>query len=222
MTPLQFQAKTAKGGASLLLWSCGLLLLWLLALLLFRDWLPATAWAMLLLACVVALVLAYARLTEPWLVLEATEQGLTFYHRKGQWLLPWQEFSLVSVPELNGRELAYIGIKLKVQSPFLARLSPRLAVALLMEQRNLLLSAVGQNCPTGQCPSTFLLETNPCQVEGKVYKGVIGMFGSRMQTLRQLIGFDLYIPLNALGENPQFFCRTINQLRLQYSENTVT
>ncbi|WP_337878916.1 DUF2982 domain-containing protein [Rheinheimera sp.] len=222
MTPLQFQAKTAKGGASLLLWSSGLLLLWLLALAAFRELLPATAWAMLLLVCLIALVLAYARLTEPWLVLEATEQGLTFFHRKGNWVLPWQECGLVTVPELNGQELAYVGIRLKQQSPFLSRLSPRLAVALLMEQRNLLLSAVGQNCPTGQCPSAFFMETNPCLVEGKVYKGVIGMFGQRMQTLRQLIGFELYIPLNALSENPQIFCRTINQLRLQYSENTVT
>jgi len=218
----QFQARTAKGGASLLLWSCAALLGWLLALALFRHLLPATVWALMALACVVAVVMAYHKLTEPWVVLEATEQGLVYHHRKGAWMLPWSEMMFVAVPELQGQELSYIGIRLKRHQGFLSRLSPRLAVALLIEQRNLLLTAVGQQCPTGTCPSSFLMETDPYLAEGRLYKGVLGMFGCRMQTLRQLIGFELFLPSNILMDEPTVFCRKINQFRLQYSDNTVT
>lgn len=126
------------------------------------------------------------------------------------------------MPELDGKQIAYIGVKLKSYDDFLAQLQPRLAVHLMVEQRHLLIAALGSNCPSGTCPTDLMVEVGEYRGTTRSYKGAIAMFARRMQLLRQLTGFDLFIPMSAIGPEPAEFCRKVNQIRLQCLDNTVT
>lgn len=222
MEKLQYRAATARGGAKTLLLSSGALLLWLFLLLIVPDLIPSSAWVLLLICCLLGLFAGYAKLTEPLYVIELDSQGLCYIHHKGRWFIPWQSLSFIAVPELGGREMAYIGIKLKSYDDFLAQLKPRLAVHLMVEQRHLLIAALGSNCPTGTCPSDLMVEVGQFQTQSRSYSGAIAMFARRMQLLRQLTDFDLFIPMNSIGSEPIEFCRKVNQIRLQCLDNTVT
>lgn len=222
MDKLQYRAATARGGVKTLLISSGALLLWLLLMLVLPDVLHSSAWVLLLICCVLGLIAGYAKLTEPLYVIELDQQGFSYLHHKGRWFIPWQGFSFLSVPELAGKELAYIGIQLKNHEDFLNQLQPRLAVHIMVEQRHLLIAALSSNCPTGTCPTELMVEVGEYKGTTQSYKGAIAMFARRMQLLRQLTGFDLFIPINAIGSEPADFCRKVNQIRLQCLDNTVT
>jgi hypothetical protein len=222
MDKLQYRAATAKGGVKTLLISSGALLLWLLFLLLTPDLLHSSAWVLLLICCLLGLIAGYAKLTEPLYVIELDQHGFCYVHHKGRWFIPWQGFSFIAVPELAGKEIAYIGVKLKSYDDFLNQLQPRLAVHLMMEQRHLFIAALGSNCPTGTCPTDLMIEIGDYKSNSRTYKGAIAMFARRMQLLRQLTGFDLFIPMSAIGSEPAEFCRKVNQIRLQCLDNTVT
>ncbi|EGM78459.1 Protein of unknown function (DUF2982) [Rheinheimera sp. A13L] len=222
MDKLQYRAATARGGVKTLLLSSTALLLWLLLLLLIPGVLHSTAWVLLLICCLLGLFTGYAKLTEPLYVIELDQQGFAYVHHKGRWFIPWQGFSFISIPEVAGEELAYIGVKLRDYDEFLLQLQPRLAVNLMVEQRHLLVAALGRNCPTGTCPSDLLIEVGEFRTATRSYKGAIAMFARRMQLLRQLTGFDLFIPISSIGTEPADFCRKVNQIRLQCLNNTVT
>ena len=222
MEKLQYRAATAKGGVKTLLFSSGALFIWLVLLLLTPDLLHNSAWVLLLICCLLGLFAGYAKLTEPLYVIELDQQGFCYVHHKGRWRIPWQGFAFIAVPELAGKELAYIGVKLKNYDDFLNQLQPRLAVHLMVEQRHLLIAALGSNCPTGTCPTELMVEIGEYRGGTRSYKGAIAMFARRMQLLRQLTGFDLFIPMSAIGSEPAEFCRKVNQIRLQCLDNTVT
>lgn len=222
MEKLQYRAATARGGVKTLSLSSVALLLWLFLLLLIPDALHSSAWVLLLICCLLGMVAGYAKLTEPLYVIELDQQGFYYIHHKGRWFIPWQGFSFISVPELAGRELAYIGVKLKGYDEFLNQLQPRLAVHIMVEQRHLLIAALGSNCPSGTCPTDLMVEVGEFRGATRSYTGAIAMFARRMQLLRQLTGFDLFIPISAIGSEPADFCRKVNQIRLQCLDNTVT
>lgn len=222
MEKLQYRAATARGGVKTLLCSSVALLLWLLLLLLWPDLFHNSAWVLLLVCCLLGLVAGYGKLTEPLYVVELDQRGFSYMHHKGSWFVSWQGLSFISVPELAGHPLAYIGVKLRNYEDFLNQLQPRLAVHLMMEQRHLLIAALSSNCPSGTCPTELMVELSEYKGVKRSYKGAIAMFAHRMQLLRQLTGFDLFIPLNAIGSEPADFCRKVNQIRLQCLDNTVT
>lgn len=222
MDKLQYRAATAKGGVKTLLVSSAALLLWLLFLLLTPDLLHSSAWVLLLICCVLGLIAGYAKLTEPLYVVELDQQGFCYIHHKGCWRIPWHGFGFIAVPELDGNEIAYVGVKLKSYDEFLDQLQPRLAVHLMVEQRHLLIAALGSQCPSGTCPTELMVEVGEYKGQTRSYSGAIAMFARRMQLLRQFTGFDLFIPLSAIGAEPAEFCRKVNQIRLQCLENTVT
>ncbi len=221
MDKLQYRAATAKGGVKTLLFSSFALLLWLFLLLLTPDLLHSSAWVLLLICCLLGLLAGYAKLTEPFYVVELDPQGFCYIHHKGRWCIPWRGFSFVAVPELDGKQIAYIGVKLNNYDDFLDQLQPRLAVHLMVEQRHLLIAALGSNCPSGTCPTDLMVEVGEYRGTKRSYKGAIAMFARRMQLLRQLTGFDLFIPMSAIGSEPAEFCRKVNQIRLQCLDKTV-
>jgi hypothetical protein len=222
MEKLQYRAATARGGVKTLLLSALALLVWLLLLLLFPELLHATAWVLLFICCLLGLVAGYGKLAEPLYVIELDERGFSYIHHKGHWFIPWHGFAFIAVPELAGKDLAYIGVKLRDHENFLNQLQPRLAVHLMVEQRHLLIAALGSSCPSGTCPTDLMVEVGEFRGATRRYTGAIAMFARRMQLLRQLTGFDLFIPTNAIGSAPEEFCRKVNQIRLQYLDNTVT
>lgn len=222
MEKLQYRAATARGGVKTLLLSASAIVLWLLLLLLFPDLLHATAWVLLFICCVLGLIAGYGKLTEPLYVIELDSSGFVYNHYKGRWFIPWHGFAFISVPELAGEELAYIGVKLRDHESFLDQLQPRLAVHLMVEQRHLFIAALGSNCPAGTCPTDLMIEVGEYRGARRRYTGAIAMFARRMQLLRQSTGFDLFIPTSAIGSAPEEFCRKVNQIRLQCLDNTVT
>jgi hypothetical protein len=222
MQALRFRAATARGGVKTLILSALSLLLWLLMLLLQPDLFSSTSWVLLLLCPLLGLIAGYAKLTEPFYVIELDAEGFSYVHHKGRWRIAWQSFSFVSVPQLSGKDMAYIGIKLTNYDSFLQQLQPRLAAHLLMEQRHLVIAALSRNCPSGTCPTELMVELGEFSTRTQQYTGVIAMFGRRMQLLKQLTDFELFIPVSAIGSNPADFCRKVNQTRLQCLNNTVT
>ena len=80
MDKLQYRAATAKGGVKTLLFSSSALLLWLFLLLLTPDLLHSSAWVLLLICCLLGLLAGYAKLTEPFYVVELDQQGFCYIH----------------------------------------------------------------------------------------------------------------------------------------------
>ncbi|MGL5392426.1 MAG: DUF2982 domain-containing protein, partial [Shewanella sp.] len=90
---------------------------------------------------------------------------------------------------------------------------PRLAVHLLTEQRSVLLHAMQSEqpgCLSGSCGDPLLggdllEEGRFCSHEGQHYDGTIAMLAQRMSRLRQLLGYDLLIPVDSLDREPEAF-----------------
>lgn len=218
-----YRDETNRGGAALLFSSAIVLLLLVLLFALMPELAPAQAWVLVFLLLLSASAVAYHKLTAPWYHIELNPQGLVYHHRAGSWLLPWHAFAYARVAELNGHgELAFVGFKVTAFDAFLANLPLRLAVKILIEQRHLLLTAVRQNCPDGQCPTDLLMETAPFQTKQGFYRGVQAMFAHRMQHCSTLLGLELFIPATGLPLPAVDFCRQVNQLRLSYLKNDQT
>ncbi|WKE66695.1 DUF2982 domain-containing protein [Gallaecimonas kandeliae] len=157
----------------------------------------------LLLACPVLLALGIGKLTEPKVSLSINSQSLSLHHRRGGWSLRWRDIQRIDQLRIGSgfemRELPYIGFRLKHPEPLLDTISPRLAVGLLTEQRNILLLALGSQ-PTASAEDLF--EPHQYQApSGKHYQGVTAMLGQRMKRLRELTGFDLIINEELAGQD---------------------
>lgn len=159
---------------------------------------------LLILVGPVLLILGVGKLTEPVNNLSVNDQSLSLHHRRGGWSLKWTDIQRLDQLTLGqgfaARELPYIGFRLKNPDCILATISPRLAVGLLTEQRNLLVLALRQQCPS--CQADDLFEDNHYISPGGVhYSGVIAMLGNRMARLRALTGFDLLMAEELAGDN---------------------
>ncbi|WP_306519114.1 DUF2982 domain-containing protein [Rheinheimera sp.] len=218
-----YRDQSAKGGIALLLSATLVLLFFILLLSVAPDLTTTPGWLVLFLLLIAGIFVGYAKITEPFYAVELCPQGIRYHHRRGSWLLAWTCLSHVSVPTLAGQgELAYVGFKVTDYDQFLATLPLRLAVKLLVEQRHLLLAALRQNCPSGTCASTMLVEHTEFNSKKCRYSGVQAMFAHRMQHLSQLLGAELFIPVQVLPVDATEFCRTVNQSRLIYLKKTAT
>lgn len=73
-------------------------------------------------------------------------------------------------------------------------ISPRLASALLFEQRQLLTMALRHQAPEREDYTPYFdIPDSYISPNGTVYKGLIGVFGKRMEQMRELLGYDLYV-----------------------------
>jgi hypothetical protein len=218
-----YRDKTNHGGAALFVSSALVLLLLVLLFAITPELAPPQAWVLIFLLLLSATVVSYHKLTAPWYHVELNPQGVLYHHRAGSWLLPWQAFTYARVAELQGQgELAFVGFKVTEFDQFLANLPLRLAVRLIIEQRHLLITAVRQNCPHGQCPTEMLMETGPFQTKQRLYHGVQAMFAHRMYNCSLLLGLELFIPSSGLPMSAEEFCRQVNQSRLSYLKKTQT
>lgn len=211
---LQFEASSARGGGVLLI---GALVAMMLAVLTFGIWpelAPQQAWLLLFLLLSVTALVGYLKLSEPVVMLQLDEQGLIYHHRFGDWRLKWQDLTYAKVIEIDGKTVNYVGFRLNNYQDFLAHLSLRLAVRLIIEQRSLLIAALG-GCKNGQCPSTMLEHCTEFAHNGVVYRGVLALFAQRMDHFRSLFSTDIIIPADVVGFAAEDFCRVINQHRLK-------
>lgn len=214
----QFFSASACGGAALfstaaLMFLSGVVLLGIRA-----DLASSQAWVIWFLLTLVAAFVGLKKLTAPVVLVQCSSAGMVYHHPRGSWTLPWQQIALVQQVEVQGRELAWVGIRINDYDPFLQTLSLRLAVRLLIEQRAALIAAVGGSCPSGRCAGDFLVDGLEYKTSLQMYKGVQAMFAQRMAHLRQLVGVDLLIPADFKDCSPHDFSLYINRQRLIFAQ----
>ena len=212
---LQFKAASAQGGGVLLL---SALLAISVAVLIFALWPelgPQQAWLIIFILLSLAAFIGYSKLTEPAVMLQLDDKGVVFFHKYGQWRLPWQDLMYAQLVEIEGKTLNFVGFRLSSYTEFLAGISLRLALRLIIEQRPLLVAALGAGCKYGQCPTSMLEQLPEFKHNGISYRGVLGLFAQRMDHFRKLLQLDILIPADVVGYEAEDFCRLINQQRLK-------
>ncbi|RUO29653.1 DUF2982 domain-containing protein [Aliidiomarina soli] len=174
--------------------------------------------------CLITMALGIGKLVEPDTSLEITPDKIHYIHIRGRWTLAWDDIVRYNVPTVQygakRQSLAFLGIRLRHYDAFLQQLSPRLAVHLLHQQRALMTQAIRSEMPPHrqytdyfEVPDYFVSET------GKRYSGVLATFAVRMQLMRELLGYDLYIPQNAFDRPLLDFVahlKALQQTRSQY------
>ncbi len=218
MMEQQFFSASAKGGGALFFSAALMLLCGILLLAIRPELLPSQGWVLWFLLNLLALFVALVKLNAPVVLVEIDAGGLRYHHPRGSWLVPWSELVLVQQLELEGRALAWIGVRVRDYDQILPQIPLRLAVRLLIEQRGVLIAAVGAGCAGGRCAADYLLDATEFRTATRVYKGVQGMFGQRMAHLRQLLQADLLIPADIANCSPADFCRILNRQRLNFTQ----
>jgi hypothetical protein len=141
--------------------------------------------------------------------------ALQHFHRHGNWLVNWDNIMLIAQPKvtvgIESKELNYIGIKLRDLSLLSGAISPRLANRLLHEQRDLHVLRCKQ---TGVSVFEGILNDNPYKTTaGKKVTGPVAAWLHRTEQLREALGYDLYIPLNASDRSPDEFIALLKQCK---------
>lgn len=180
--------------------------------------LPWQVWAIVLAFSGFLLLLGVAKITEPEVSLLITPSDIRYLHRRGTWRVDWDNIVRFDVPRvhrgLDLEDLPYVGIRIENEDLFLAEVSPRLAVHLVNEQRHLLTMALRREQPElGDYSDYFDIPTRYVSRQGIEYNGIKAMFATRMQQLRQLLGYDIYISESALDRPLDEFCSHLRELR---------
>jgi hypothetical protein len=163
----------------------------------------------------VATLLGLFKLIEPGTSLRLCPHYLQYFHPRGQWVVPWQDIRRIDIPRLdlaqNYQPLPFVGLRLERYDAILDNISLRLASRLLLEQRPVLVQALSQGCPDGTCEMDQLMENDELTLDQKHYRGLVAMLGNRMQTLRKMLGYDLYIPANSLDRPCEDFVQLLRK-----------
>ncbi len=164
---------------------------------------------------IIAFVMGFYKLKEPKYSIELTREAIKYQHRKGTWLIEWDNVHRIDVPRIHkGLEhvdLEMVGIRLKQPESMLNNISPRLITHLLMEQRPLIAHLAMSNCQSGQCYGDDIIEDTKFKcADGNLITGVSAMFANRMAKLQQGLGYDIYVSANDLDRDSQAF---VNLLR---------
>ena len=214
----QFYSASAKGGAMLFCCAATMLLMGMLLWAVRSDLMNAQGWVLWFLLTLVAIYVGLMKLKAPQLLAEANSDGLVYFHPRGSWFIPWSQLEHVQQISLHGRELAWIGVRVRDYDQILPTMSLRLAVRLLIEQRGVLIAAAGSGCAGGGCAADYLIDAVEFRTKARQYKGVQAMFGQRMAHLRQLVQADLLVPVDLLHCSASEFCLFINRQRLIFTQ----
>lgn len=169
-----------------------------------------------------AIFVGVIKLKEPDYSLMMDDLGVTYQHARGHWQIPWSDIQRIDVPTishgLTQKQLPYVAFRLKSQLRLLDNISPRLASYLVTEQRELVIAALKDDfadwqCKDGTCPSEVLYKFDDYKIESKVYRGLKAMLGHRVATLRDKLGYDIYVPASALDREPQEFVNLLRRLQ---------
>ncbi|WP_417436048.1 DUF2982 domain-containing protein [Idiomarina abyssalis] len=207
---------------------CGLALL-LFALLVFlhliRNDIPIGLSVVLGAASGILMLLGIGKLIEPPVSLVITPEGIRYLHRRGQWEIRWENIIRYDVPRVNRvmelEDAPFIGFRLYHVEEVLDDISPRLASALLFEQRQLLTMALRHQAPDREDYTPYFdIPDSYISPGGKVYKGLIGVFGKRMEQMRELLGYDLYVSSAALDRDIYDFKAHLQKLQASRNGDT--
>lgn len=183
------------------------------------------AGVLVVVAGIIGITMGIFKLREPRHSLGISRQEIVYYHRRGSWVIPWDNVQRVDVPKVYEglilHDLEMVGIRLKDPEAFLESISPRLITHLLMEQRPLIGKVDMANCQSGKCYGDDLIEDTKYKMKsGKVLTGISAMFANRMRKLQSGLGFDLYLSANDLDRPPQEFVQLLKECQESRLENT--
>lgn len=184
-------------------------------------------WPIRLTLCSVSLVmfvLGVGKLMEPEVSFEITPQQLRYLHFRGSWQLDWSAIQRFDIPSrrkgLDLVELPFLGIRLRSYDAFLGQLSPRLAVHLMYQQRPLMLQLLRTEMPTHRNYLEYVEAVDYYVGDsGQTFRGVIATFAKRMTLMREMLGYDLFVPQNAFDRPlPEFIAhlKALQATRQQY------
>ena len=205
---------------------CGLSLV-LFVLLVFahlvRDDIPVGVTVVIGATSGVLLLLGIGKLIEPPVSLAITPEHITYLHRRGSWQISWDNIIRYDVPRvsrlLDLEDAPFLGFRLHDIDEVLQSISPRLASALLFEQRQLLTMALRHQRPDKSDYSEYFeIPDKYVSPEGIVYKGLIASFAVRMQQVRELLGYDLYVSATALDRDVYEFIAHLQKLQASRNE----
>lgn len=166
----------------------------------------------------IAIVLGIGKLVEPDTSLEISPEFIRYLHFRGSWELPWEDLVRFGVPiitrGLKQHQTPYLGLKLRRYDRFLSQLSPRLAVHLIHQQRALMMQALRSEMPAHRSYTDYIEMTDFYTCEnGKSYRGLLATFAVRMTLMREMLGYDIFIPQNALDRPLDEFISHLKDLQ---------
>ena len=218
----QIRPHTKRNGRAYIVFGGGGLLLLLLVDA--QSPLPWPLYLCLASLCLIMLALGVGKLIEPDVSLEITPSAMTYFHLRGSWQVNWEDIVRFDIPKLQRgsekHQIPFLGIRLRSYDALLEQLSPRLAVHLVHQQRSLMRQAMRTEMPEHreyfdyvEVPDTYQSDS------GKLYRGVLATFAVRMILMREMLGYDLYIPQNAFDRPLDAFIahlRDLQATRLQH------
>lgn len=177
--------------------------------------------AVLIVATSLAIVLSaigVAKVLEPEATFVFTPQAIAYYHRKGRWQLNWDNILRFDQPRLQHflelRDMPYVGFRIHSYHEFLENISQRMAVHLMLEQRNVLVLALRYHKPEERDYAHYFdVPLKYKSSEGVTYEGVKAAFCWRMEQLRELLGYDLLVSENAFDRSAADFVSLLRSLR---------
>lgn len=221
----QIRPHTKRNGRAYIVIGSGGLLLLLLVDAQFP--LPWPLYLCLASLCLITLALGVGKVIEPEVSLEITPSAMTYFHLRGAWRVNWEDIVRFDIPDLQRglekHQLPFLGIRLRSYDALLQQLSPRLAVHLVHQQRSLMRQAMRTEMPAHreyfdyvEVPDTYQSDS------GKLYRGILATFAVRMLLMREMLGYDLYIPQNAFDRPLEAFMAHLKDLqatRLQHLDD---
>ncbi|MCW8327249.1 DUF2982 domain-containing protein [Photobacterium sp. SDRW27] len=209
METLYIKSATAKAGSSML----ALSLLAFLAVGILAFLYPgasSAAIAILLLAALTMLVIAYKQAQEPELAFTLTFMHIQFHSPTGGWLARWKNIDEIGPATVSfqgwHQTMPWVGIKLKDYEEFLDSICPRIASKILIEQRGLLIIAYKRtDNPPYEIEDMLFDDTHYITHSGKTLKGLLAMLANRMKYNREFLGYDFFISEDLLDRPTEDF-----------------
>jgi len=170
---------------------------------------------LLALVAVVLMVAGVATRLEPKISLSLSSNKLRYFHRYGQWSLPWESVVRVFQPSfsyaLERRDIHYIGIKLSDVEVISERISPRLASRLIHEQRDILVLACQQGEITQQ--QLQLNFSSYKMPSGFEVTGPIAAWLHQVEVLHQAYGAHLFVPTSCFSQSADELIKLLNEYK---------
>lgn len=175
----------------------------------------------------IAVVLGVGKLAEPATSLEISPQYIRYLHFRGSWELQWSDLVRYDIPVitrgLKQHQTPFLGLKLRSYDAFLTQLSPRLAVHLIHQQRTLMMQAIRSEMPAHRSYTDYIEVADFYRSEsGQQYHGLLATFATRMTLMREMLGYDLYIPQNAFDRPLDEFIvylKALQMTRMQHLDS---
>ncbi|NTS77689.1 DUF2982 domain-containing protein [Catenovulum sp. SM1970] len=215
--PIYISPKSREGGKELTIISATLLVFVLLILAL--DIIDFNLVVMFLTSVIsVAFLIGILKINEPKVSYQIDQHGIIYHHQRGMLKIPWSSIQRVDIPKISGRELAYVGIKLKDISSTVELSHLRVLSKMVVEQRSILIQSIATDGRYINEAENMVLNPEPFKTEELVYKGVQAMYAHHISALDKLLGLHILLSNSTLDREPSAFVSLLRQQQLLASQ----